>query len=259
MRLSLLTKSSSLSPIAQMPARCSLPLKSEISNRGIDVIKKKTEIVLVASLKEDVESIDFFTRVFANPELSRDFMLARMGAHSISDVLREWIIEHGISSLFNYHITCDSVLHPGISVDEIEKLILGFLGALRGVKNLLVIDPYFYTSEPAVLALFENMVRELSGSLESVTFFTRTHVPPKDRTKADPSAMHSVLTKVVPSIKIKDVKTDEFHDRFWIDPDRSKGLVMGTSLNGVTKKIALIDHLGSADAAQLARMALALA
>lgn len=222
------------------------------------MIKKKTEIVFVSSLKGDVASSDFFARIFSDPELSRDFMIARMGPANISDVLREWITENGISSLFNYHITCDSVLHPGIRVDEIEKLILGFLGALRGVKSLLVIDPYFYTSEPAVLALFENMVRELSGSLESVTFFTKTHSNDKDRAKADPTAMHAVLTKVVPAIKIKDVKTDEFHDRFWLDPESGKGLVMGTSLNGVTKKIALIDHLTAADATQLARMALAL-
>jgi hypothetical protein len=222
------------------------------------MLKKKTEIVFVCSLKEDVESSDFFTRASNNPELSKDFIFAKMGAPNIGDVLRDWITEHGISSLFHYHITCDAVMHPGISVDEIEKLILGFVGKLKGVKNLLIIDPYFYSSEATVLVLFENMVRELSSSLESVTFFTKTHVDAKARAKADPAAMHAVLTKIVPAIKIKDVKTEDFHDRFWIDPDRNIGLVMGTSLNGVTKKIALIDHLKHMDAAQIAKMAMAL-
>ena len=222
------------------------------------MLKKKTEIAFVCSLKEDVESSDFFARVYATPELSRDFMVGRTGAPNIRDVLREWVTEHGFSSLFNFHITCDAVMHPGITVDEIEKLILGFLGEMKGVRNLLIIDPFFYSSEPAVLTLFENMMRALSASLESVTFFTKSHTDAKARAKADPTAMHAVLTKIAPSIKIKDVKTDEFHDRFWIDPDRNKGLVMGTSLNGVMKKIALIDHLRRADVVQLAGMALAL-
>ena len=67
--------------------------------------------------------------------------------------------------------------------------------------------------------------------------------------------MHAVLTQLVPTIIIKTVETEEFHDRFWIDPDAHKGFVMGTSLNGVTKKIALIDHLGREDVMQIAALA----
>ena len=212
----------------------------------------KTEIVFVRSLSEDLPSSEFFTRAFASPEMMRDFTFARVDAPAIRDVLREWIAEHGISSLFNYHITCDAVLHPGFRVDEIEELILVFLRSLRGVKNLFIIDPFFYSSEPSVLALFEKMMRELAATLESVTFFS------KGRPPAERMSMHSVLIGLRPNIKIRDVETTEFHDRFWIDPDTKKGLVMGTSLNGVTKKIALIDHLGHADAAQLAAMAQAL-
>ncbi|WP_374255727.1 hypothetical protein [Aquabacterium sp.] len=35
----------------------------------------------------------------------------------------------------------------------------------------------------------------------------------------------------------------------------ARGLVMGTSLNGVTKKIALIDHLGREDVMQIVALA----
>lgn len=212
----------------------------------------KTEIVFVRSLKEEVDTTEFFTRVFARPELLNHFLIARMGAPAIREVLREWITENGISSLFNFHINCDAVLHPGITVDEIEELILAFVGKLKGMKNLFIIDPYFYSSEPAVVALFEKMMMQVAAPLESVTFFS------KRRPSSERVAMHTVLANLKPSVKIKDVETNAFHDRYWIDPDGKKGLVMGTSLNGVTKKIALIDHLGSADAAQLAAMAQAL-
>jgi hypothetical protein len=74
----------------------------------------------------------------------------------------------------------------------------------------------------------------------------------------DRTAVHAVLSRLVPTIMIKTVETEEFHDRFWIDPDAHKGLVMGTSLNGVTKKIALIDHLGREDVMQIAALARAM-
>ena len=220
---------------------------------------KKTEIVYVTSLKDGLDSMEFIKRVMCTPELHSDFCLSRGDATAISDVLREWVVQHGISSLFYHHVTCDAVLHPGFTTDKIEEVIVGFVGTLKGLKNLIIIDPYFYSSEPAVLALFENMVRELSATLENVTFFTRPPRNAKERRDFDPSAMHSVMRTIIPTIRIKDVHTDKFHDRFWIDPDKGNGLVMGTSLNGVTKKIALIDRLSSVDAAQLAAMAQELA
>ena len=219
---------------------------------------KKTEIVYVTSLKDGLDSIEFIKRVMRTPELLNDFGLSRGDATDIGNVLREWVVQHGISSLFYRHLICDAVLHPGIATDKIEELILGFVRTLKGLKNLFIIDPYFYSSKKAVLALFENMVRELSATLESITFFT---LPPRnasDRRKFDPTAMHTVMRTVVPTIRIREVHTDKFHDRFWIDPDKGNGLVMGTSLNGVTKKIALIDHLRGTDAVQLADMARAL-
>ena len=212
----------------------------------------KSEIAYVRSLNEDVRSSDFFARVYASPELARDFGVTKFDATAVRSVLRDWIVENGISSLFNYQLTCDAVMHPGIRVDEIEDLILGFLRALKGVRHLFIIDQYFYSSEPSVLALFEKMMSEVSDSLETVTFFSKRRLP------ADRAPMHSILTNLKAGIRIRDVETTEFHDRFWIDPDSERGLVMGTSLNGVTKKIALIDHLRQGDVAQLAAMAQAL-
>ncbi|SDN22776.1 hypothetical protein SAMN05216517_10949 [Janthinobacterium sp. OK676] len=213
---------------------------------------KKTEIVFVKSIKEGVDSSDFFTRAIATPELSKDFLFYKTDATSIRDVLRDWIVENGISSLFNYHITCDSIMHPGFKIDEIENLILGFISRLNGAKHLFIIDPYFYSREAPVVALFEKMMTNISATLERITVFSKRS-PSSERLP-----MHAVLRKLIPAIQIRDVETNKFHDRFWIDPDNLKGVVMGTSLNGVTKKIALIDNLGRADVTQLSTMARAL-
>lgn len=190
----------------------------------------------------DINSRDIFSRFYENPDLSRDFMLTRLNTTHLQDLLREEFIKHGPSSLFRYHITCDSILHPGIAVDEVEAVILGFIRTLKGVKNLMIIDAFFYSSEEKVLHLFKKMILELSDSLQSITFFTI------NARKCSTDAMHNIIKSINQNIITKDIITDKIHDRFWLDADNQKGIVMGTSLNGVTKKLTLIDYLQPSDA-----------
>lgn len=195
---------------------------------------------------------EFFNKIYANPEITKDFMVTRLGASEIREVLQEHIIEYGISSLFHYSITCDAVLHPGCNVDEIENVILGFVRKLSSAKNLLIIDPFLYSKnsdKTDTLDLFGTMMSELSENLEMVTVIT------SGKDNKGKCAMHGVLRTVVPAVQIKDVVTDEFHDRFWIDIDNLKGIVMGTSLNGITQKICLVDHMSNADVRQIVELA----
>ncbi|QWL71400.1 hypothetical protein HQ397_15645 [Aeromonas hydrophila] len=198
----------------------------------------------------DINSRDVFSRFYEHPDLSRDFMLTRLNTTHLQDLLREEFIKHGPSSLFRHHITCDSILHPGIAVDEVDTVILGFIRTLKGVKNLVIIDAFFYSNEEDVLNLFKKMILELSDSLQCITFFTQ-EPKPKDVKKRNPDSMHNILKSINPDIRIIDIITDEIHDRFWLDADNQKGIVMGTSLNGVTKKLTLIDYLQPSDAREV--------
>lgn len=81
------------------------------------------------------------------------------------------------------------------------------------------------------------MILELSDSLQSITFFTT------NARKCSTDAMHNIIKSINQNIITKDIITDKIHDRFWLDADNQKGIVMGTSLNGVTKKLTLIDYL----------------
>jgi hypothetical protein len=208
-----------------------------------------SNIIYVKSLNDSVDIGDFFKELNTCQNIARNFMCARLGEIWIRDILRNYISKNGLSSLFHFSLTCDAILHDGIHVDEIEELILGFVRELNGAKYLLIIDPYFYSTDPACVALFGKMMMEISRNLERVTFITNGRA---DTRKA---AMHDALRTICPTIEIKDVITDQFHDRFWVDPDNKKGIVMGTSLNGIGKKIALIDHLSRSDVVEIAGLA----
>lgn len=59
--------------------------------------------------------------------------------------------------------------------------------------------------------------------------------------------MHAALSEVAPGVTVTDAKTGAFHDRFRINPDPGDGIVMGTSLNGLGARRALVDELSSSD------------
>lgn len=210
-----------------------------------------SNIIYVKSFNENVDISTFFKELYKCKNVTKDFCCTRLDETGIRDILRDYISKNGISSLFHFSLTCDAVLHHGIHIDEIEQVILGFISNLKGVKKLFIIDPYFYNASTDLdcVNLFEKMIMAISEKLESVIFFTNGQAANKK------TAMHEVLKKVIPSIQIKDVITHQFHDRFWIDPDHKNGIVMGTSLNGIGKKIALVDNLSSNDVKEIAGLA----
>jgi hypothetical protein len=49
-----------------------------------------------------------------------------------------------------------------------------------------------------------------------------------------------------PHISVEHSKSKYFHDRFWIADDL-RGIFVGTSLNGLGKKYALVDNIRDSD------------
>ena len=68
--------------------------------------------------------------------------------------------------------------------------------------------------------------------------------------KIDDSLKTSIEGKLKsskPALSINHNVTENYHDRFWISNNREKGIVTGTSLNGLGRKFTLIDRLNTSD------------
>ncbi|MDT8990574.1 hypothetical protein RQP54_06810 [Curvibacter sp. APW13] len=203
-----------------------------------------SDIIGVKNLKSG-EGIEAFFKRFYESDLRRDFGVYRLSLDVLRNDIQNYIIEHGISSLFYQSITCDEITHSGLHTDQIEAIVLGVMRKLDGVRHLLIVDPFFYDESPACLTLLEKIVAAMASRLEKVTLITNGK-----RTNRR-AAMHNVFQKLVPAIQIKDSVSDEFHDRYWINLDSSKGVIVGTSLNGIGKKISMIDHAKHADSKEI--------
>ncbi|AMC35310.1 hypothetical protein [Janthinobacterium sp. B9-8] len=201
----------------------------------------KAGIIYVRSLNENNDINTFFEELDKSRNIYKNFTYSKRDETFIREILRDYITKNGISSLFNYSITCDALMHKGIHVNEIEKVILGFIKNLNGVKNLIITDTYFYeaSTHPFCIDILKKIISEISKELESITFMTL------EKSKDKKKIIHDAIKSVIPKIKIIDIISNDFHDRFWIDIDNLKGVIIGTSLNGIGKRIALIDNLST--------------
>jgi hypothetical protein len=168
--------------------------------------------------------------------------------HFFRQEFLDHIAEHGFSSLLKFNVLMEDITSPSMSINDIENMLARFVGKLQGAKKLVIIDPYFFakSANSDVGSLFSRLLKPISGNLEEICFVTNGR---KNEAKSD------ILSVVDSTIRVHDVSTDEFHDRYWIDPDNNKGIVIGTSLNGLGKKIALIDSLSEEDVAEIAKLA----
>lgn len=163
----------------------------------------------------------------------------------------DYIIKNGLSSLYNIYFSMEDITTPSMTINNIENIILKFIGELKGAKKIIIIDPYFYakSAKVDVPKLFMRLLTQISISLKKITFIT-------NGMKADiKNEIHSMIKALNHQIIIQDIITDEFHDRFWIDPDHNKGVVMGTSLNGLGNKISLVDMLSENDVIEIYKLA----
>lgn len=163
--------------------------------------------------------------------------------HYFRNEIVDYILEHGFASLFKFSIVMEDITTPGMEVDELEGVIEKFVRSLAGARRLIIVDPYLYGNnkdQAAVSSRFARMIGWLGEALEEITTFTNGCSKSKQNLQA-------AVTSARPSIRFDDRVQNDLHDRFWIDPDAKRGIVFGTSLNGLGLKLALVDRLTGDD------------
>lgn len=211
-----------------------------------------SEIYTINPRNNSVSFSEFSERLHESGLLNYfEFHQIPLPVYSFRQEFLDHIAKHGLSSLYDFTISMEDITSPSMKINEIEQVIAKFLVNLNGAKKLVVIDPYLYSKSSTidVPAVFKNLLSGIAGALEEIVFITNGR---KTDTQAD---IHTAVTALNATMRIKDFATDEFHDRYWIDPDNNVGIVMGTSLNGLGNKIALVDKLKPDDVAEIARLA----
>ena len=112
---------------------------------------------------------------------------------------------------------------------------------LKEGRTLIITDPYLISGIARNNTYNETYAQFLSDILGNDTYKIKLYIPDVSSNlifdKLDQS-----LTK-----RIERIRFENCHDRFWICPESKNGFLMGTSLNGIGKKLCYIDRLSTED------------
>ncbi len=114
----------------------------------------------------------------------------------------------------------------------------------RGVERLTILDPYLFSGDAAharkIAHDFAQTARTAEGTLKAV------HVIRDDR--RDTKAVFAAISRTLrqDGVRLSHGSSQDLHDRVWIG-DGQRGVVVGTSLNGLGSRAAFILPLPKAD------------
>jgi hypothetical protein len=167
------------------------------------------------------------------------------------DEIVDYILEHGVSHLLNIQILNEDVVAVGAPQSKILQVLLKYLKKLEIDNELIITDPFFLA--PTRIPNYSDLIEALLVSFLPVIDVIRI-ITSANPAKIDTSLKSTIETKLKshkPSLQIIHATTNDFHDRYWISGNREKGLVTGTSLNGLGIKFALVDRLNTSDVRQI--------
>ena len=129
----------------------------------------------------------------------------------------------------------------GLLIDTLRNKLI----QLSPSESLTMVDRYLFSknirNQDEYLTLFEQIVDLVIREIKLVRFVT------------EPSYSEELYKKTVnlienmnPHISVEHSKGEYFHDRFWIADDK-RGIFVGTSLNGLGNRYALVDNIRDSD------------
>lgn len=129
----------------------------------------------------------------------------------------------------------------GLLIDTLRNKLI----QLSPSESLTMVDRYLFSkdikNQAEYLTLFEQIVDSVIGKIKLVRFVTQPSYSDELYKKTV-----NLLENMNPHISVEHSKSEYFHDRFWIADDQ-RGIFVGTSLNGLGNKYALVDNIRDSD------------
>ncbi len=170
---------------------------------------------------------------------------------SFKDEFVDYIKKYGLNNYFKRSGLVECIVGKNMPLPSITSLVSDYVNEILGQtatsQELIIIDPYLFKdnsrcSSADLQNRIENILHLHANKISKIVCIT-------DSTKYNAAIKNAVEAnlKLINSTLTIDVKfSTDYHDRFWI-ANRNKGIVVGTSLNGLGNKMALIDFIDSVD------------
>lgn len=172
-------------------------------------------------------------------------MWFRRADFSMEQVQAE-LVESGPSYFLNMTMLQEDI-SPKEPQSTAEKRMADRMQRLAPKTELIITDPFLFTSSrksaPEMYAA--SVGNMFAPALTAGLHITAVVSSDRSHTKVR-AAVEAELHKRMNDLTISVIESSDFHDRFWI-ADRSRGLIVGTSLNKIGGKIFFVDELSEED------------
>lgn len=158
------------------------------------------------------------------------------------------VVKNGFISMLNFSIAMDDITTPGMHINDIELVFHKFVMTLKPIETLIIIDPYFYPKTSDIDEISQKFIRLISPVINDLK---KIVVISNGNHKSSIDGYISKLREENQNLEVNNHFSNDFHDRFWLNATENRGIVVGTSVNGIGKKISLVDTLASSDVEQV--------
>ena len=161
--------------------------------------------------------------------------------------MKQVLLEKGATSILSQQLLTEEVLPDSTPRNAVLDTLKYKLNRCLPQQSLHIIDPYLYPSNydsdyiSDFVGIFQSAL-ELCGHVKIATI--------QNRNKNLEHQIDNEINNINSQISITKKYTNVFHDRFWI-ADEERGVFVGTSLNGIGRRYAIIDYLQENDAKEI--------
>lgn len=230
---------SAVNELSRKKVKCgqsAISLHDHLEKIGINVVNNN-HVGYYFTFDDDFISEELILNLFKDKyQLELKEITAKLDLNKLSE-----IVFRGLEYL------TEEVLGVG-KKEPLEEKIGDYVNGLEvGNRTLYITDPYLFPEK-------------CNDSYQKLLSRVLTKSGAKDIIAYSPCIYNTTLfNTLVSSLKSKDISlkhkmNKQFHDRFWICPESKKGFVIGTSLNGISKKVAYINNLEDEDIDEILKL-----
>lgn len=205
--------------------------------------KKQAEIIYGDILQKILEHKDFNLNDY---DVSYSNSFSALMLDNKSEII-DYIVEHGFTDFVTIGALNEDVVRAGTPQNKIIQLFQKYLDKTDIDNELIILDPFFFA--PTTIANYPDMIESILvkylPTIDIIKIITTAKMSKIDNVLK--AQIESKLKTHKPTLQIYHTMTWDYHDRYWISCNREKGVVSGTSLNGLGNKLALIDRLNTSD------------
>ena len=161
--------------------------------------------------------------------------------------VKKLLLEHGISYVWQLVHLQEDLMAPSQNRPVLTAILKKMIRKLAPKQDFVIVDRYLLPKRSSndYLNMLFDIIKSVVKQTQQLVIITASNYDSGIWDK-----LRKRLHTLNPNCRVTHRCSESFHDRFWI-ADNKRGLFLGTSLNGLGRRYALVDYLAASDVQEI--------